>query len=253
MEISAGTPWPAAVVFDLDDTLWRQNVNVDALNAMLKEDYRIEAEITMRELHPFLNQGAEVQLQQTIGKYVAIHEMDAAVKKFRKRLSMAKVQPERDLFQNVVSMLESLKHHDIPIGMSTNTPHWLAEPFTIDLGIRHYFDAVIGSDKVEGIMETVPRKPSPVSTLLVLDLIRRKRGKPIPADRVVYVGDDRKDCEAARAAGIGAFVLIRHPEGRPYDGLPPAALIENLGHLMDVLAQLSIRLPAQGDRASLSA
>ncbi len=252
MEILAGSPRPAAVVFDLDDTLWRQNVNVDAVNAMLKEDYRIEAEFTMRDLHPFLNQGAEVQLQQTVGKYVAIDDMDAAVRKFRMRLSTTKVQPERDLFQNVVSMLESLKHHDVPIGVSTNTPHWLAEPFMVDLGIRHYFDAVIGAEKVEGIMEAVPRKPSPVSTLLVLDLMRRKHGRPIPADRVVYVGDDRKDCEAARAAGIDTFVLIQHPEGRLYDGLPPAAIIENFGYLMDALWRLPICLSAKDVKTSLT-
>jgi N-acetyl-D-muramate 6-phosphate phosphatase len=245
MDIIAEKSWPAALIFDLDDTLWRQNVNIDALHSMLKDDYGIDAKFTMKELHPLLNQGAEVQLERTIGRYVTIQDMDAAVQRFREHLGMAKARPERDLFPNVVSMLDDLKLRDIPIGVSTNRPHWLAESFMIDLDIRRYFDAVIGSGIVEGFVEPVPRKPSPVSTQLVLDLIRRKRGKPVPPHRVVYVGDDRKDCEAARAAGLGAFILIQHPEGRAYDGLPPSAIIENFAHLVSAVGQLAMYLSPQ--------
>jgi len=83
------------------------------------------------------------------------------------------------------------------LSVATNAPAQFAERMLKHLGVGHRFDRIIGSEHVK------ESKPHPAMLHLILDEYRYT-----PTDDfALMVGDNGKDMEAARRAGIpGAFV-----------------------------------------------
>jgi phosphoglycolate phosphatase len=104
---------------------------------------------------------------------------------YRKHLSR-----ESRLFPGMDAALRHMESRRRPWGVVTNKPQWLTDPLMQDLELTARAACVIGA--VEGL----PPKPAPDS------LLRAARQVGVPAAECLYVGDDRRDVVAARAAGM---------------------------------------------------
>jgi HAD superfamily hydrolase (TIGR01509 family) len=109
-------------------------------------------------------------------------------------------RPHLRLIAGLEAFLQKAKQQGIPMAIGT-----AAIPFNIDfaidnLGIRHYFDAIVSADDV------VYSKPHPATFTQCADLLQ------VPYERCVVFEDAPKGVEAALNAGMKAVVITTmHP------------------------------------------
>jgi N-acetyl-D-muramate 6-phosphate phosphatase len=97
---------------------------------------------------------------------------------------------ESRLFPGMEEALGAFERRGLPWGVVTNKPHALTEPLLAQLGLAARAGVVIG------VVDGLAPKPAP-------DGLLRACGRLALAPAAcVYVGDDRRDVAAARAAGI---------------------------------------------------
>jgi len=176
------------VLFDLDGTLLDTAPDLgDAANAVRKElglpalpdaDYRPVASAGARGL-------LKVALDMTPDHPEYPVRRDALLAHYRAHLTR-----RSRLFPGMNQLLVALELSQRPWGVVTNKPAFLTDPLMVELKLDKRAACIISGDQV-------PKpKPAPDSLLLAL----QRTG--IAAARSVYVGDDRRDIDAARAAGI---------------------------------------------------
>ncbi|MBB5205836.1 phosphoglycolate phosphatase [Inhella inkyongensis] len=114
------------------------------------------------------------------------------------------------VFEGVVPGLKALRAHGWRLVCVTNKPQANAEALLAALGLRDDFEAVVGGGP------NLRPKPEPDALLRACELLG------LAPARVGMVGDSANDAEAARAAGCGALVLLRHGynHGEPIDSVP---------------------------------
>lgn len=101
------------------------------------------------------------------------------------------------LYGGIDGLLNDFVALGVRLNVATNAPARFARRMLTHLGINDLFDAIVGSEDVEKC------KPHPDMLHLVLDRHGYRPGQ----DFALMVGDNGKDMEAARRAGIaGAFV-----------------------------------------------
>jgi phosphoglycolate phosphatase len=111
------------------------------------------------------------------------------------------------LFPGMGELLDTLEARDIAWGVVTNKFERFARPIMEELGLGARAGVVVGGD-------TCPRaKPYPDPLLFAATTLG------VTPARTMYVGDDERDVQAARAAGMPVLVA-----GYGYlgDGPPPS-------------------------------
>jgi HAD superfamily hydrolase (TIGR01509 family) len=98
---------------------------------------------------------------------------------------------ETKLYPNVKETLKDIKEHrrDKKIALVTNKPEEISKKILAGLGIRQYFDLIMGPESVKKI------KPDPEGIRKVLDTFG------IVAEKAIMVGDSYVDVKAGRSAG----------------------------------------------------
>lgn len=97
-------------------------------------------------------------------------------------------------FEGMLGLLDELAAADVRWGVVTNKPGWLTEPLLKQLKLYERAGCIVSGD-------TLPvRKPDPAPLLHAAQLVRRR------PQQCVYVGDDRRDVDAGRAAGMRTLV-----------------------------------------------
>ena len=207
---------PAAVFFDLDGTLADTAADLAApVNAMRVE--RGLAPLPLDLLRPFASMGA----RGLIGRGLGVQREDAAFEplrvEFLQRYEAAMVVHTR-LFDGMPAVLDALDAAGVRWGVVSNKVERYVRPIVEALGLSRRSAVAIGGD-------TTPHaKPHPEP------LLHAARLTGIAPGACVYVGDDLRDVEAGRAAGMrtvaaaygycgehepphrwGADALIEHP------------------------------------------
>jgi len=101
------------------------------------------------------------------------------------------------LYDGIATLLHDLAALGVSLSVATNAPARFARRMLTHLGIDDLFDTIVGSEDVANV------KPYPDMLHLVLDGCSYNPEQ----DYALMVGDNGKDMEAARRAGIaGAFV-----------------------------------------------
>jgi len=95
-------------------------------------------------------------------------------------------------YNGIEDLLNSLKLNGVAMGVATNAPSIFAKRMLRHLDLDHFFHLIIGADNVE-----IP-KPHPQMLHTHLEYHQYRYG----TDRAWMVGDNVKDMEAARSAGI---------------------------------------------------
>ena len=176
------------VLFDLDGTL------VDTAPDLAYAANQVRAEVGLPPLpveryRPVASAGARgllkvgLDLMPDHPAYSARRESFLA--HYRQHLAR-----ESRLFPGMEAALGAFEAGNIAWGVVTNKPQWLTDPLMQQLGLARRAAVVIGA------MDGLPPKPAPDSLLLACDQLR------LQAPECVYVGDDRRDILAARAAAM---------------------------------------------------
>ena len=210
--------FPAGVLFDLDGTL------LDSAPDMLATVNRMRAArgrapMAFEGLRPHVSRGARAMSSAAFPD-VPSERVPDLVPEF---LAVYREELGRHSrpFEGVEAMLAALEAAGTRWGIVTNKPEYLAREVLPQLGWETRCAVLVGGDSL------AERKPHPLPLLHAAAAIAIE-----PAD-CVYVGDDRRDIDAARAAAMPSVVALW---GYRLDADDPAAWRGDV--MIDAPAQL---------------
>jgi phosphoglycolate phosphatase len=179
------------IIFDLDGTL--VDSSTDISNAI---NYALEGTnvppVTVQETITIIGEGITRLFEKIIEKNNLSAEKDILIQRFLNHYS-AHLTDNTPVYPGVKETMEALKEY--PKAVISNKREDLSSRILEILGMRKYFDVVVGSDT------TSERKPSPVPIQYVLS---RFEAKP---EEAVIVGDSNFDIEAGKAAGVTTIAV----------------------------------------------
>ena len=203
-----------AVLFDLDGTLADTAPDM-ALTVNLMRARRGLEEVAVERVRPFVSQGAR-------GMLCAAFELtpeDPTFQAMREEfldLYAGNLCVGTRLFPGMERLLDALEAHGIAWGVVTNKFERLARPVMEGLGLATRAAVIVGGD-------TCPRpKPFPDPLLFAAGRIG------VAPALTLYVGDDARDVQAARAAGMPVLAA-----GYGYLGDGPAPALWNADGIVD--------------------
>ena len=223
--------FPAGVLFDLDGTL------LDSAPDMLATVNRMRAArgrapMALEGLRPHVSRGARAMSSAAFPD-VPSERVPDLVPEF---LAVYREELGRHSrpFEGVEAMLAALEAAGTRWGIVTNKPEYLAREVLPQLGWETRCAVLVGGDSL------AERKPHPLPLLHAAAAIAIE-----PAD-CVYVGDDRRDIDAARAAAMPSVVALW---GYRLDADDPAAwrgdvMIDAPAQLLDPVNWPGLRRPA---------
>lgn len=213
-----------AVLFDLDGTL------IDTAPDLGYAANRVRAEAGLPPLpvaayRPVASAGARGLLK--VGLDLGPEHPDypqrreSFLRHYRENLARAS-----RLFAGMDETLAAFERNSIRWGVVTNKPQWLAEPLMQQLQLTARAACIIGA--VEGL----PVKPAPDS------LLKACRELQLVPAQCVYVGDDRRDVDAARAAGMPVLAAAWGylGDGEPVERWQADAIIATPAELLNFCA-----------------
>jgi N-acetyl-D-muramate 6-phosphate phosphatase len=212
-----------AVFFDLDGTLADTAPDLGgALNQLLEEVGR--PALAMTTLRPHVSAGTRGMLGIGFG----LTPNDAAypdlAKRFLERYA-ERLCRETRLFAGMTLLLDDLDARGIPWGIVTNKPARFTIPLASCLKLNTRATAIVSGDS------TAKPKPAPDSLLLACATAG------VSPAHALYLGDDLRDIQAAKAAGMAAIAAAYGYLGdaTPIDDWTADAIIANPMELLDLL------------------
>jgi len=195
---------PAAVFFDLDGTLADTAADLAAPVNAMRLARGLDA-LPLVALRPFASHGARGLLGRGLNIAPGHAEFEALRADFLARYEAAMVVQTR-LFEGMAEVLDSLETAQIQWGVVSNKVERYVRPIMAALGVLERSASAIGGDT------TAHSKPHPEPLLYAARLVG------VEPARCVYIGDDLRDIEAGRAAGMKT---IAASYGFCGDALPP--------------------------------
>ncbi len=176
------------VLFDFDGTL--ADTAPDLAAAANKQRTRRGLEpLPVEVLRPFSSAGARGLLRCALDMGTDHPEYEASRIQFLKDYEAA-MNVDTKLFDGVPELLAQIKSAGMRWGIVTNKVTYLASPLVQALGLSEDCAALVCGDT------TAHAKPHP------LPLLHAAQIAGFGTDRCMYVGDDIRDIQAARAAGM---------------------------------------------------
>lgn len=212
------------VLFDLDGTLVDTAPDLAAaVNRQRRE--RGLAELSLEQLRPFASHGARGLIGRAFGLAPGAPDYEPLRQQFFGYYERALCVHSR-LFPGVDEMLDALERQGLRWGIVTNKIARFTDPLVAALGLAERAACVVSGDT------TAYTKPHPAPLLHALQVCGAA------AARAVYVGDDLRDVQAGRAAGVITVVAGYGYMGDGSDGstwggdfviAQPRGLLELLG------------------------
>ena len=181
-----------AVLFDLDGTLADTSADMtDALNILLAKYGKSTLEYEFVRNHTSRGSIAMIQLgfEDTLEEAHSIQ-----LRKEFLQLYSENLYNHTKLFPGVDELLDTLDEAQIPWGIVTNKPGALAEPLVQELGIAFRAICMVSGDSLSR------RKPDPDQLYHAANMLG------ISDQNTVYMGDDPRDVQAGKAAGMRTAV-----------------------------------------------
>lgn len=212
-----------AVLFDLDGTLADTAADLGAVLNRLRSEAG-QAPLPAATIRPHVSKGVRgllgigFALEPGDDGYAELHQRFLAY--YGDSLCVATT-----LFEGVLGLLASLEAEGIKWGVVTNKTSRYTLPVMATLGLGRRAACIVSGD-------SSPR-PKPAADPL---LLASTLAGALPA-RCLYVGDDLRDMQAARAAGMGAIAAAWGylGDGLPLDAWGADAIIQSPGELTGLL------------------
>ena len=187
MTFPASIPAPRAVLFDLDGTLADTAPDLAAAVNWLRTERGL-AETPYDVLRPTASAGA----RGMIGAAFGLAPGDDGYEELRVQWFdryQSNMAVESGLFEGIDALLQGIEDAGMAWGVVTNKPMRFTHPLIPQIGLAHAGCIVSG--------DTMPQaKPHPAP------LLEGARRLDISPSQCWYVGDDLRDIEAGRAAGM---------------------------------------------------
>lgn len=182
-----------AVLFDLDGTLADTAPDLAwATNALREAEG--QSPLPLATLRPYVSQGVRGLLHAAF----AIGPGDAPYDDLSHRfltLYANRLCVDTRLFAGIAELLDDLEAQDIAWGIVTNKRMRFTDPLVAQLGLTPRTSCVVSGDT------TPEAKPSPLPVLHACEILN------CTPQRTLYVGDDRRDIVAGRAAGCATVAV----------------------------------------------
>jgi len=212
------------VLFDLDGTLLDTAGDMGAaLNAVLVE--RGRTPLPPEVIRPHVSRGGLALVCLGFG----IERGDRRADELYRRLLAVYAQQltaRTRLFPGMDALLARLDAGNRRYGVVTNKPAFLTEPLLREMRLDARMVCVVSGDTL------ARRKPHPDQLLHACEVAGAR------VDRAVYIGDDRRDIEAGRAAGMrtlaAAYGYIAPGENpRDWGASAVVGSVEDIGRWLD--------------------
>jgi N-acetyl-D-muramate 6-phosphate phosphatase len=211
-----------AVLFDLDGTLADTAPDLAAAVNRIRVEQGMEA-LPIERLRPFASAGARGLVFAGLGAKPGDAEYDGLRETFLEYYA-ERTCGETRLFPGIAELLAELGRRGMAWGIVTNKALRFTERIVAELGLDPA--CVVGGDSTPHL------KPHPASLLLAAQQLRLA-----PAD-CCYLGDDLRDIQAARAAGMRPIAVdwgYHHPDNSGPGTWQAAAVIGRPADLIPVL------------------
>jgi N-acetyl-D-muramate 6-phosphate phosphatase len=179
------------VLFDLDGTLIDSAPDLAGAANDLRLQHGLEP-LPYEALRPMVGSGARGMVGVAFGLRPGDEGFDALRDAFLTGYAQRLLQRTR-IFEAMDPVLEALSDAGVPWGIVTNKVTRYAEPVVRGLGLNERAGVLIAGDT------TAHAKPHPAPLLEAA----RRMGRE--SARCVYVGDDLRDMQAGRAAGMATL------------------------------------------------
>ena len=216
--MSAGI-FPRLVLFDLDGTLLDSAPDMVATVNRMRAT-RGQAPMPLAELRPHVSKGSRAMSAAAfpeLGGDVPAPMIREFLDTYEQELGRSSV-----LFAGVPELLDAIEADGARWGIITNKPEYLARQVMPKLGWDTRSAILLGGDTL------AERKPHPLPLLHAAEQL----GAAI--EDCVYIGDDQRDIDAARAAGMRSVVALwgYRDEGERPDEWGADALADTPGNLV---------------------
>ncbi|MDB5959533.1 MAG: phosphoglycolate phosphatase [Massilia sp.] len=181
------TPAPRAILFDLDGTLADTAPDLAAAVNYLRTQRGLEP-TPYAVLRPTASAGARGMIGAAFGLQPADEGFEELRVQWFERYQNA-MAVESTLFDGVVELLDGISAAGMAWGVVTNKPSRFTDPLMPQIGLSHAGCIVSGDT-------TGFSKPHPAP------LLEGARRLDVAPEHCWYVGDDQRDIEAGRAAGM---------------------------------------------------
>jgi len=189
----ASRRFPRAVLFDLDGTLLDSAPDMLATANRMREA-RGHTPMLLSELRPHVSRGSRAMLAAAFPA-VDDHRREAMVHEFLDTY-LQELGRHSMLFDDIATMLQALDDDGVKWGIVTNKPEYLAREILPQHGWESRCSVLIGGDTL------AEKKPHP------LPLQTAAAWMGFRVEQCVYVGDDARDIQAARAAGMPSIAAL---------------------------------------------
>jgi N-acetyl-D-muramate 6-phosphate phosphatase len=189
--VSRAAPAVAAVLFDLDGTLVDSAPDLAGAANELRQAEGLSA-LDYAALRPMVGTGARGMLDAAFGIGPGHARYEHLREQFLLRYE-ARILRETQVFAAMQPVLQALERATLPWGIVTNKIARFSVPLVQGLGLMQRSAVLISGDS------TAHAKPHPQP---LLEAARRLGVEP---SRCVYLGDDLRDVQAGRAAGMAVL------------------------------------------------
>ncbi|QIL20929.1 phosphoglycolate phosphatase [Thermomonas sp. HDW16] len=192
--------FPKLVLFDLDGTLLDSAPDM-ATTVNRMRAARGQGPMPLDELRPHVSKGSRAMSAAAfpeLGGEVSGEMIREFLDTYEQELGRSSV-----LFDGVAELLDAIEAEGARWGIVTNKPEYLAKQVMPQLGWDTRSAILVGGDSLP------QRKPHP------LPLLHSAEQLGVAIEDCVYVGDDQRDIDAARAARMRSVVALwgYRPEG----------------------------------------
>lgn len=216
-----------AVLFDLDGTLIDSAPDLAGAANRLRDEHGLAA-LPEAALRPMVGAGA----RGMVGLAFGITPEDARFEDLKERflaLYAGHLLERTQVFAAMQPVLRALDRHGLPWGIVTNKAARFAEPVVRGLGLHQNG---LGQARVLVCGDTTARaKPHPDGLLLAAERLGLEAGA------CVYVGDDLRDVQAGRAAGMATLAAAWGylGQGEPIEAWGADATLKDPAQLLNWL------------------
>lgn len=183
-----------AMLFDLDGTLIDTAVDMIHALARLADNHQVDHQLNVSEFRQYISKGA-VALVKSVFNEPAPELLEQLRKEYLE-IYQQQLNTHSQLFDGIDEMIRHLDDKQIPWGIVTNKPSWLAKPIVHATAELKTSRVLVCADEV-GIAKPHP-KP----------LLHAAEQMGLVHANTLYLGDAKSDIDAAHSAGMQSGIAM---------------------------------------------